>query len=243
MPSPLPDPLGAVSAGYDLWAQVYDHDANPMVAMEDPLVRRAVGDPKGLRVLDLGCGTGRHALWLAAGGAEVWALDFSEGMLREARAKPGAEAVHFRAHDLHEPLPFEEDRFDLVVSGLVLEHLRALGPFFGEIRRVLGPSGRAVISAMHPAMFLRGVQARFTDPTSGERVMPGSVPHPLGAMVMAALGAGFHLEAVTEWAPDGEFAARFPRAAPYEGWPMLVLMCMQVRPDSTPVRGSVGYHA
>src|SRR4030042_1419663 len=43
----------------------------------------------------------------------------------------------------------------LVVSGLVLEHLPDLGHFFGEARRVLRPGGRAVVSAMHPAMFLR----------------------------------------------------------------------------------------
>jgi len=43
---------------------------------------------------DIGCGTGRHAIRLAAAaGAKVTALDFSEGMLERARAKPGADAV------------------------------------------------------------------------------------------------------------------------------------------------------
>ena len=73
-------------------------------------------------------------------------------------------------------------------------------------------------------MFLRGTQARFTDPASGELVRPGSVPHSVGAFVMAAVRAGFRLEAVDEYAPDAAFAEHYPRAAKCVGWPMLVLL-------------------
>jgi malonyl-CoA O-methyltransferase len=101
-----------------------------------------------------------------------------------------------------------------------------LDGFFAEARRVLRPGGRAVVSAMHPAMFLRGTQARFTDPASGERVQPGSVPHSVAAFVMAAVRGGFRLADVAEYAPDAEFAARYPRAARYIGWPMLVVLSL-----------------
>ena len=77
---------------------------------------------------------------------------------------------------------------------------------------------------MHPAMFLRGSQARFTDPDSGEVVMPGSLPHRIGDFVMAAAGAGFSLRGVGEHAPDADFAVRYPRAERYVGWPMLVVL-------------------
>jgi malonyl-CoA O-methyltransferase len=216
-----------IREGYDRWASVYDHDANPLQALEESFMRQAIGDPQGQRVLDIGCGTGRHALWLAAGGAEVTAVDFSEGMLQKAREKPNADRVRFLQHDVHEPLPFADEAFDLVVSGLVLEHLRELGPFFTEARRVTRSGGRAVISAMHPAMFLRGSQARFTDPTTGELVQPGSVPHAIGAFVMAAIRAGFTLIDIAESAPDDQFAARFARAEKYIGWPMLVVFQLQ----------------
>ena len=220
----MTDVLSEVRAGYDRWASVYDHDANPLQAVRKPRVRAAVGDPRGLRVLDLGCGTGRHALWLAEAGATVTAVDFSEGMLAEARRKPGADAIRFLAHDLHTPLPFPDTVFDVVVSGLVLEHLRELDAFFAESCRVLRPGGRAVVSAMHPAMFLRGSQARFTNPDSGELVQPGSVAYPISAFVMAAVRAGFRLENIEEFAPDADFAVRYPRAAKYVGWPMLVVL-------------------
>ncbi len=213
-----------VRDGYDRWAAVYDHDANPLQALEGPHVRELLGDVRGLAVLDLGCGTGRHALWLAAAGADVTAVDFSEGMLAEARQKPGADAVRFVVHDLHEPLPFGDGAFDRVVSGLVLEHLRDLDGFFREMRRVLRPGGAAVVTGMHPAMMLRGTQAQFTDPATGETVRPRSLPHRLSDFVMAAVRAGFGLEHVGEYAPDEAFAERFPRAAKYVGWPMLVTM-------------------
>jgi len=218
------DDLTTVQAGYDRWAAVYDHDGNPLQALEGSIFRSAVGDVRGLAVLDLGCGTGRHSLWLTEAGATVTAVDFSEGMLAAARKKPGTGTVRWLAHDLRTPLPFADGTFNMVVSGLVLEHLQELDGFFNEARRALKPAGRAVISAMHPAMFLRGAQARFTDPESGEVVQPGSVPHSVSAFVMAAIRAGFKLEAVDEYAPDAALAERVPRAAKYVGWPMLVVL-------------------
>lgn len=222
----MTDALRSVRAGYDRWAAVYDHDANPMQGLEGPLLRAAVGDVRGRRALDLGCGTGRHALWLAAQGATVTAVDFSDGMLAEARKKPGAESVRWLQHDITKSLPFDE-RFDLLVSGLVLEHIADLDAYFAVVRQALVPSGKAVVSAMHPAMFLKGAQARFTDPESGTLVMPGSVPHSVSAFVMAALRAGLALEDLSEHAPTVETAAQYPRAAKYVGWPMLVLMTLR----------------
>jgi malonyl-CoA O-methyltransferase len=217
-----------IRRGYDRWAAVYDHDANPLIALEEPVVHDAVGEVGGLAVLDLGCGTGRHALWLAAHGADVTAVDFSEGMLAKARRKPGAEAVRFVVHDLATPLPLADGGFDLVVSGLLLEHLADLTVFFREARRALRDGSRAVVSAMHPAMFLRGAQARFTDPDSREVVQPGSFPHQIADFVTAALDAGFRLEAMVERAPDAALARRCPRAEKYLGWPMLVVLTLGV---------------
>jgi malonyl-CoA O-methyltransferase len=238
---PVTDKLSAVRQGYDRWAAVYEHDSNPLLALEEPIVRTAFGNVRGLTVLDLGCGTGRHALWLAAAGANVTALDFSTGMLDQARCKPLAETVRFVEHDLHEPLPFADGNFDVVVSGLVLEHLRDLPPFFAETCRVLKPNGRAILSGMHPAMFLRGSQARFTDASSGELVHVGSVPHSIGEFVMAAVRAGFAISEIAELAPDTAFASSFPRAEKYVGWPMLVVLqlattpCRMTSPQRQPI--------
>ncbi len=220
--------LSGVRGSYDRWSAVYDHDGNPLLALEEPYVRSAIGDVQGLRVLELGCGTGRHSLWMAAAGATVTALDFSDGMLAAARRKPGADDIRFVCQDVNEPLAFPSQHFDLVVSCLVLEHVRDLRAFFNEARRVVRPGGRAVVSAMHPAMFLRGSQARFTDPESGEVVQPGSINHTVADVVMATLHAGFAIDEIMEDAPDTALARRYPRALKYVDWPMLLAMQLRV---------------
>jgi len=92
------DSISTVRAGYDRWASIYDLDGNPMQALEGPIVRAAIGDAHGLHVLDLGCGTGRHALWLAENGATVTAVDFSDGMIAQARRKPHADSLGESKH-------------------------------------------------------------------------------------------------------------------------------------------------
>ena len=224
------DSLGGVRDGYNRWARVYDHDANPLPALEEPHMRAALADVRGLDVVDLGCGTGRHTAWLAAGGALVTAIDFSSGMLARARRKVDPARVRFMVHDLHDPLPLSDASFDAAVSGLVLEHLRDLPAFFAETHRVLRPGGRAVVSAMHPAMFLRDSRARFTNPDTGAIETPGSVRYRYGEVVMAAVKAGFALEDVGEHTPDAAFAGRYPRAERYVGWPMLLVLVLRATP-------------
>lgn len=81
-----------------------------------------------------------------------------------------------------------------------------------------------MVSAMHPAMFLRDAQAQFTDPESGDVVRPGSLPHQLGEMVIACLRAGLKPVQIDEYAADQDLVARFPRAGKYLDWPMLVVL-------------------
>jgi ubiquinone/menaquinone biosynthesis C-methylase UbiE len=210
--------------GYDRWASIYDGEDNPLVALEQPRVAQLLGDVTGLAVADIGCGTGRHALRLAAAGARVTAIDFSKEMLDKARGKPGAAGVHFVRHDLVEPLPFDASWFDRVVCGLVLEHIADPGFLLAEMKRICRPAGFLVVSAMHPAMMLRGITARFTDPQSGRETRPQSYPHQVSDYVMAAVRAGLTLDHLSEHAVDLALAERSPRARKYLGWPMLLVM-------------------
>ena len=212
-----------IMAGYDRWAAVYDTDKNLMQTIEGLAVRRMFGLVEGLKVLDFGCGTGRHALCLAENGAVVTALDFSEGMLSEARRKPEAYLVDFLPHDLREPLPYADSKFYLVVSGLVLEHLDDLDLFFAEIHRVVKPLWRAIVSGMHPVMFLRGSQARFIDTVSGDLVRPSSVNHKLGDMIIAAVKTDFEFRSIGEHSPDETFIDNFDMKPTSIDWPMVIV--------------------
>lgn len=89
-----------------------------------------VEDLLGLRVLDAGCGFGRHAFFAARYGAEVFALDSSEEAVNSAQRN--LRTLH-RAHvvqgDLYRP-PFRKQSFDLVYCFGVLHHVPdALGAF------------------------------------------------------------------------------------------------------------------
>ncbi len=223
--SPLP-----TREGYDLWAAVYDGDDNPLVLMEEPQVVRLLGEVAGRSIADIGCGTGRHALRWAADGADVTAVDFSDGMLSRARAKPGADRVRFVRHDLSKRLPFEDAAFDRVTCCLVLDHIHDLPHLFGEMARICRPDGFVLISAMHPAMMLKGVQARFIDPVTGQRKPVESARNEISDYVMAAVGASFVIDHMSEHAVDEAAAARSPRGRKYLGWPILLMM--RLRPGS-----------
>lgn len=210
--------------GYDRWAATYDAEGNPLIALDEPEVDRALGDVRGLDVLDVGTGTGRHAIRLAARGARVTAIDFSEPMLERARAKPGADRVRFENHDVTRTLPYPDRSFDRVLSALVLEHVADLEPFFRELGRVTRADGRIVVTAMHPAMFLRGISARFQDEETGEFLRPRSHVLQLSDYVIGALKADLRIVDLKERSPDAALAARVPRAEKYIGWPLLLVM-------------------
>jgi malonyl-CoA O-methyltransferase len=76
---------------------------------------------------------------------------------------------------------------------------------------------------MHPALMLRGVQARFRDPETGFVTQPASRKHEICDYVMAALKAGFSIKRMSEYAVDEALAAKSERARRYLGWPMLLL--------------------
>ncbi|PWU15904.1 MAG: class I SAM-dependent methyltransferase [Verrucomicrobia bacterium] len=209
--------------GYDRWAEFYDGDDNPLVLLEERYLSALAGNVSGLDVADIGCGTGRHAIRWAAAGARVTAVDFSESMLARARAKPEAGRINFICHDLARPFPLKSASFDRVFCCLVLDHIKDLAGFFGELRRICRPCGEVVISVMHPAMSLRGVQARFIDPASGRRVCLASHVHQVSDYLMAALSAGLKLQNVSEHAVDSALAASSVRAQKYLDWPMLLL--------------------
>jgi malonyl-CoA O-methyltransferase len=215
--------------GYNRWAEVYDAEDNPLVLLEERQIPALIGNVAGLAVADIGCGTGRHAIRLATAGAKVTALDFSEGMLERGRAKPGAEAVTFIRHDLTQRFPLESRSFDCVICCLVLDHIADLNSFFGELGRICQPTGVIVISVMHPAMMLRGVQARFIEPVSGRRIYPQSQSNQISGYVMGAVHNHLQLEHLSEHAVDAQLAASSPRAAKYLGWPLLLLMRLKAR--------------
>ena len=114
-----------------------------------------LGLRRGMSLLDLGCGAGRHSYEALRRGAVVTAVDLDEELLGEVGEMAAGMALEgqvpsegaFRAlvADARR-LPFEDAAFHRIVVSEVLEHIEEDETAMNEIRRVLKPGGRAAIT-------------------------------------------------------------------------------------------------
>jgi ubiquinone/menaquinone biosynthesis C-methylase UbiE len=210
--------------GYQHWAEVYDSDGNPMIALEDRLFPSMLPEVKGLLIADLGCGTGRQTLKLVSRGARVVALDFSDAMLNRATRTANSPHASFILADVVASIPLKSGVLDGAVCSLVLEHVEDLASILREMRRVCKANGFVLVSDIHPALAACGTAANFQDPKTGEKIFPRGYRHELTDYETAAASAGFRIDAMTEAAADEGLATAMPRAAKYLGEMMLLML-------------------
>lgn len=122
---------------------------------ESLIVERWV--PAGLRVLDLGVGTGRTTPSLAKDAARYVGVDYAPPMIEAARQRyPGTQYEVGDAADLH---MFDDASFDVVVfsyNGLDYLHpIERRSQALREIRRVLSPAGTVILSTHNPRAIVR----------------------------------------------------------------------------------------
>ena len=101
------------------------------------------GDCKGKKVLGLAAGGGQQMAVLSALGAECTLFDISELQLEADREISEREGYSIRLvkGDMTEPLPFEDNSFDLVINPVSNHYIQNVYPVFKEIYRVLKPGG------------------------------------------------------------------------------------------------------
>jgi demethylmenaquinone methyltransferase/2-methoxy-6-polyprenyl-1,4-benzoquinol methylase len=171
----------------------------------------AAAPPRRARVLDVCCGTGDLALALQrrCPDATVTGLDFSEAMLRAARAKAArrAAAVDFVRGDVL-ALPFPDATFGAVTVGWGVRNVADLDRAFQEMARVARPGARVVcLEATTP----RSRAARRFHAVWFERVVPA-----MGALVAGDAEAYAYLPASVRSFPDADGLAALMRAAGLE---------------------------
>lgn len=106
----------------------------------------AEGGVRSRWVLEVGAGSGRDSVALAAEGAHAVVLDYSQASLevaREVAAREGRRLLLVRADGLR--LPFRDGEFDVVFHQGLLEHFRDPMPLLGENVRVLRPEGLLLV--------------------------------------------------------------------------------------------------
>ena len=134
---------------FDRWAEVYDSTANPLLMLEEQMLPPMLPSIRGLRVVDVGCGTGR---WLSQletlRPASLLGIDSSTAMLRRARVKlaPSTRLVHCDAS----ALPVRDSSLDLILSSFVISYLGDLTAFALKCACALKPGAHIVLSDMHP---------------------------------------------------------------------------------------------
>jgi malonyl-CoA O-methyltransferase len=200
-----------VSAAYDRWAETYDTDPNRTRELAAAVLRQRNLELDGRNVVEIGCGTGHNTEWLAERAGGVLAMDFSEGMLRQAKARVRSPHVRFVRHDIRYAWPLEDSSADLVIAMLVLEHIEQVGPIFAEAARALRPGGELFVCELHPMRQLAGRQAEFTNPATGERELITAFLHDRSEYVSAGLGAGLELTHLGEWRDSNGLPGDLPR--------------------------------
>lgn len=117
-----------------------------------PTMLRLMGDVRGKRILDLGCGEGGYSRALAKAGAEIVAVDCSSKAIEYATAMAKEEnlpVMHYvrNSNDLFD---LASEQFDIVLCSMMLMDCEDLDGTLREVYRVLKPDGRLFASVLHP---------------------------------------------------------------------------------------------
>ena len=145
-----------------LWERLPEDLAAPDFARRRAfLLRGAAGTA---RALDLGCGAGDFTAELTRSGVHAVGADIAQAAIaRASRRHPGVE---FQVIPLDGPLPFDDGAFELVWASEVIEHVADTAAWLSEVRRVLVPGGRLLLTTPSHGrvpVFVRGIE-RFSEP-------------------------------------------------------------------------------
>ncbi|MEC8424345.1 MAG: methyltransferase domain-containing protein, partial [Myxococcota bacterium] len=194
-----------MDSGFNLHALRYETrwDDDPVAQVMRDAVRmrlaRHVG--VGTRVLDLGCGIGTDAAWLAERGADVIAADASAGMIAEARRRvPGLDARECRAEDV--ATLAADGPFDVVLMDFGVANCVDLGAVALGLATCLRPGGTLIVVPMprvHPMWMLRELLRGRPGQALGRMAAATDVDVEGAAIATRYLGAGEIRRAFAPW--------------------------------------------
>jgi SAM-dependent methyltransferase len=191
------------AAGWSANAVGYGRLTGRITALVSEALLDAATVGAGVRVLDVGCGTGTLCAAAAARGARPTGVDLADGMVAAARrAHPELEFVAGDA----EALPCADGGFDAALGAFVVNHVPRPERLAAELRRVLGPGGRVALAMWGPpervpflGLFEEAMRAAGVRPA--DALPPGPAAFRFaapGALRALLAGAGFERVEVSE---------------------------------------------
>lgn len=131
------------------------------------------------KVLEFGSGSGYGSYLISSGCQHITAVDISNDAIEYAKNKYKRDNLEFlKINNIEsEPLPFEDNKFDTVISFQVMEHIKQADKYLSEIRRVLKKNGTLIIAT----------------PDRTSRLFPGQKP--------------WNIYHVTEYSPESFYSA------------------------------------
>jgi cytosine/adenosine deaminase-related metal-dependent hydrolase/ubiquinone/menaquinone biosynthesis C-methylase UbiE len=181
---------------FDLWAQVYDAQSNPLLMLEERHAMPLFLSLSGRDVLDVGCGTGR---WLrkleTLGPASLTGIDYSAAMLERARKKVRAATQLYQGDC--SILPGKDNSRTFVLASFVISYLVDLHAFARECARIIRAGGWLLVSDMHPAAAAeRGWKRSFH--IDGANIQIAAQPRSLHEIISSFGQHGFDVERLIE---------------------------------------------
>src|SRR5678816_4158762 len=104
-----------IQDAYTHWSTTYDSDRNLTRDLDQLATEHALKGRTYKNVMELGCGTGKNTALLSQLGQNILAVDFSPGMLKQAKAKIDSRNVLFVVADLTQPWPCMTESVELIV--------------------------------------------------------------------------------------------------------------------------------
>lgn len=147
--------------------------------LNGPALKEAVGNVRGKRVLDIGCGEGCFSRFFASVGADVTGVDLSEAMIEaateeEERHHLGIKYYVADAADLH---MLGSGTFDIAYCHMALDDIADYEGTISEASRVLKAGGRFVILMEHPCFDTRSLKGKMVGGWKTRPRKDGSVEH------------------------------------------------------------------
>ena len=198
--------------------------------LDPELCSRLLGSVEGKRVLELGAGTGRMAVALAAAGAKVITVDPSMERVADARdvAEQSGTKIEYHHGDFADLAFVRGDQIDLVIAAYSLAAVDDLGRVFRQVNRVLRNEATFVISLPHPLALMTSIadgSPRLTRTAFDTSTISWNVdgetgivhPHQLGDIVTTLWRSNFRVDTMLEprpmigdgpsphWTPLGEW--------------------------------------